>query len=392
MAVLILLLFLGLTAIETIYLFVFVVAARLGRLPAPASPVKPALHRIAVLLPAYKEDMVIIDSAQQALLQDYPGDAYDVIVIADSLKPSTLKKLEALPIQVIEVSFDVSTKAKALNDALTRLKPEYDVALVLDADNVMAPDFLQRINMAFNGGWKAIQGHRVAKNINTSVAILDAVSEEINTYIFRRGHRILGLSASLMGSGMAFDFALFKQYMSQINTTGGFDKELEMRLILDRIPINYLEDALCYDEKVQSSAVFERQRTRWIAAQLKYLRRNFMSGLIQLFKGNIDYFDKVFMTMLFPRVILLGFLSISALLSLLMASYSLLLFAIAQLFVLSLSFYIATPSSLLERLTYKEIRQVPGLFLRFLRAATRIGEASKSFINTPHTTTSEVIN
>jgi cellulose synthase/poly-beta-1,6-N-acetylglucosamine synthase-like glycosyltransferase len=180
--------------------------------------------------------------------------------------------------------------------------------------------------------------------------------------------------------------------MSQINTTGGFDKELEMRLILDRIPINYLEDALCYDEKVQSSAVFERQRTRWIAAQLKYLRRNFMSGLIQLFKGNIDYFDKVFMTMLFPRVILLGFLSISALLSLLMASYSLLLFAIAQLFVLSLSFYIATPSSLLERLTYKEIRQVPGLFLRFLRAATRIGEASKSFINTPHTTTSEVIN
>ena len=381
-----------LTAIETIYLFVFAMAGRWGRLSAPVAARDGRSRRMAVLVPTYKEDMVIIDSAQQALLQDYPRDAYDVIIIADSLQEATLKKLATLPVQVVEVSFDVSTKAKALNATMERLKTDYDVAVVLDADNVMAPDFLSRINAAFNYGWKVVQGHRVAKNMNTSIAILDAISEEINTHIFRRGHRVLGLSGSLMGSGMAFDYALFKQYMSQIDTTSGFDKELEMRLIRDHYRIDYLDDALCYDEKVQSLAVFEKQRTRWIAAQLKYLRRNLPSGIEQLFRGNFDYFDKVFLTMFLPRVILLGVLAISVLLALLLQSVELLVLVGAQLGLLLFSFYIAIPADLMKHITWKEVSQLPALFFRFLRSITRIGEAGKRFINTPHTTTSTAIN
>ena len=389
-----LLVFFGITAVETIYLFVFALAGRLGRLPNLPDSINrpPHLRRMAVLVPAYKEDMVIVDSAQQALSQTYPREWYDVIIIADSLQAATLQKLSRLPVQVVEVSFDVSTKAKALNATLDRLKKDYDVAVVLDADNVMAPDFLTRINAAFDQGWKVIQGHRVAKNTNTSIAILDAVSEEINTHIFRRGHRVLGLSGSLMGSGMAFDFALFKHHMSQINTTGGFDKELEMRLIHDGFRIDYLDDALCYDEKVQSLAVFEKQRTRWIAAQLKYLRRNLPSGIRQLLRGNFDYFDKVFQTLFLPRVILLGFLTISLLVALLLGSTELLVLIGAQLGMLLFSFYVAIPVSLMKCLTWKEVSQVPALFFRFLRSITRIGEAGKRFINTPHTTTRTAIN
>ncbi|SOD93148.1 Glycosyltransferase, catalytic subunit of cellulose synthase and poly-beta-1,6-N-acetylglucosamine synthase [Spirosoma fluviale] len=380
------------TAVETIYLFVFTMAGRFGRLQAPPVSSNPVAKRMAVLIPAYKEDAVIVDTAEQALKQDYPGNAYDVIVIADSLRRDTLDKLAKLPITVVEVSFDVSTKSKALNATLKKLNANYDVAVILDADNVMATDFLTHINAAFNGGWKAVQGHRVAKNTNTSVAILDAVSEEINTYILRRGHRALGLSGSLMGSGMAFDYTLFKQYMGQIDTTGGFDKELEMRLIHDHYRIDYIDDALCYDEKVQSGAVFERQRARWIAAQLKYLRRNLPSGIIQLLKGNLDYFDKVFQTMFLPRVILLGFLTIGTAAALLLRAPNLLMLAGGQLIVLLLSFYVATPKDLKSLITWQEIKQVPGLFFRFLRSITRLGEAGKKFINTPHTTTSTAIN
>lgn len=381
-----------LTAIETIYLFVFALAGRWGQLSAPVISLGGRSRRMAVLVPTYKEDMVIIDSAQQALLQDYPSNAYDVIIIADSLQDATLKKLATLPVQVVEVSFDVSTKAKALNATMERLKADYDVAVVLDADNVMAIDFLSRINAAFDHGWKVVQGHRVAKNTNTSIAILDAVSEEINTHIFRRGHRVLGLSGSLMGSGMAFDYTLFKHYMSQINTTSGFDKELEMRLIRDHYRIDYLDDALCYDEKVQSLAVFEKQRTRWIAAQLKYLRRNLPSGIQQLFRGNFDYFDKVFLTMFLPRVILLGVLSIGVLLSILVGSIELFALVGSQLALLLWSFYLGIPADLMKRVTWKELIQLPALFFRFLRSITRIGEAGKRFINTPHSTTSTAIN
>jgi hypothetical protein len=40
-----------------------------------------------------------------------------------------------LPIKLIEVSFDKSTKSKALNKAMATLDQDYDIAVVLDADN-----------------------------------------------------------------------------------------------------------------------------------------------------------------------------------------------------------------------------------------------------------------
>lgn len=67
----------------------------------------------------------------------------------------------------------------------------YDVAMILDADNVMEQGVLYQMNEAFNHGFLAVQGHRMAKNLNTDFAILDAISEEINNKIFRKGHRVL---------------------------------------------------------------------------------------------------------------------------------------------------------------------------------------------------------
>jgi len=58
-------------------------------------------NRVAVLIPGYKEDAVIIDVAKQALNQDYPSDHYDVIIIADSFSQETLTELRKLPIQVV---------------------------------------------------------------------------------------------------------------------------------------------------------------------------------------------------------------------------------------------------------------------------------------------------
>jgi hypothetical protein len=54
------------------------------------------------------------------------------------------------------------------------------------------------------------------KNTNNSWAILDAISEEINNNIFRKGHRVLGLSSAIIGSGMAFRYNYFKTLMSTV--------------------------------------------------------------------------------------------------------------------------------------------------------------------------------
>jgi hypothetical protein len=42
---------------------------------------------------------------------------------------------------------------------MATLDQDYDIAVVLDADNMMAPDF-SKINAAFENDFIAVQGHR----------------------------------------------------------------------------------------------------------------------------------------------------------------------------------------------------------------------------------------
>jgi len=294
-----------LTGLATGYIFVFSVA---GLFYKQRQYKDDGIYRkIAVLIPGYKEDDVILEVAAHALEQEYPSEFFDVVIIADSFEPATMAALKNLSVKLIEVSFDKSTKSKALNKAMAELKDDYDIAVVLDADNLMAHDFLRKINAAFAQGCIAVQGHRAAKNTNNSWAILDAVSEEINNHIFRKGHRVLGLSSAIIGSGMAFKYDYFKLMMSTVTAVGGFDKEIELKMLKEGHTILYLDDAMVFDEKIQKADAFGNQRRRWLSAQFHYFRKDFMRALKQLLlKGNIDYFDKAIQFIQPPRVLLLG--------------------------------------------------------------------------------------
>lgn len=151
--------------------------------------------RYAILFPAYMEDNVIVDSIQSFLKQDYPRDLYDIIVVSDQMQEETIFKLREITAKVTQISDPMSTKIYALEKAIEYIEQEklsFDMVVILDADNVVKPDFLQKINDAFYSGCLAIQTHRVAKNRDTNTAVLDAVSEEINNSIFRKGHTRLG--------------------------------------------------------------------------------------------------------------------------------------------------------------------------------------------------------
>jgi cellulose synthase/poly-beta-1,6-N-acetylglucosamine synthase-like glycosyltransferase len=348
------------------------------------TPSEKKLNRFIVLIPGYKEDFVIVEVAENALLQDYPKEFYDVAVIADSFQPETLSKLNQLPIKVIEVVFEKSSKSKAINKALSVLPNIYDAIIILDADNIMAPDCIRKMNNSLNCGYEAIQGHRTAKNRNTHFAILDSVSEEIGNHIFRKGHRMLGLSSALIGSGMAFRYELFKQVMLDIDSTGE-DKELEIKLISDGRKIEYLNDAYIFDEKVQKSEVFMVQRTRWLANQIIYAKKYFFWSVKQLIlKGNIDLFDKVMQQFLPPRIFLLGFLIIISILSLLFNPlvYTLAWLSLTVLCIIIL--LISTPRKYYTFSTIKATLHLPKGFLFMFLALIRIFKARKTWGHTAH--------
>lgn len=196
--------------INVVYLLVVSVAGRISK--TTAYEIIPEKIKIAVLITSYKEDDVIVNTALSALEHDYPQNYFDIFLAADHLKKKTLEDLKHLRINLREVYFPVGSKARSLNYLLNNIKDdEYEIAVILDGDNIMLPGFLEQVNAAFHKGYKAVQGHRTAKNINTPVAILDAISEETNNHLFRKSQRALGFSASLIGSGMAFEFRKLKE-------------------------------------------------------------------------------------------------------------------------------------------------------------------------------------
>ncbi len=381
-------LFLIVLGINILYVFVFAVAS-LFRLRIAG--IHDSVHRkIAVLIPGYKEDQVIVDVAADALKQDYPQDKFDVIVIADSFKDETIAALKQLPVRLIIVSFENSTKTKALNKAMSQLPDDYDIAVVLDADNIMANDFLSQVNQFFAAQPTiAVQGHRLAKNMNTSFAVLDAISEEIGNQIFRKGQRVLGLSSGIIGSGIAFDYSYFKNLLSQIKAIGGYDKELEMRILKERKKIYYLPDALVYDEKVQNAENFSNQRRRWLSSQFYYVRVAFFDALSSLFRsGNIDYFNKAFQWTLLPRIIIIGLMFTIVPLFVILEWFIFGIFLTPlwlTLFALFLiGFLVAIPRKFYNVQTLKAIRQIPlGVFL-MAKNFFKLKGANKKFIHTEH--------
>lgn len=372
-----------------LYIFIFSIAGIFVR--KKKKKLKNIQRKVAVLIPGYKEDNVIIEVAEKALLQTYPSELYDVIIIADSFLPATLEKLRALPIKLVEVTFEKSTKSKALNKAMEVIGNEYDIALILDADNIMENDFVTKINDSFNEGYMVVQGHRAAKNTNTSFAILDAISEEVNNHIFRKGHRALGLSSALIGSGMAFDYTFFKETMAQVNAVGGFDKELELKLLRDGNKIEYLDHAIVLDEKVQKAEVFGNQRKRWLSAQFIYFRRYILGGLKELFlKGNVDFFDKVYQMVSPPRILLLGIVSIITgiyvMLDIFLNSDSSVPPMVWYfLFVITiLAFFIAIPKKFYSKKTLMAIGSLPKAFIVMFASLFKLKGANKKFIHTEH--------
>lgn len=344
-------------------------------------------HKFAVLIPAYKHDEVILNTVGHCLNQNYPSDKFQVIVIADSLQKLTLGELSVLPITLIKVSFDESTKAKSINTALAQINiDDYDYCVVLDVDNIMEKNFLAKINARLQDNQMVIQGHRTAKNLDTAFSILDGISEEINNHIFRKGHVALGVTSALSGSGQAMQIKAFKEAMSNIHSSVE-DKDLEYYLLRNGHKVLYENDALVFDEKVQNSKVFTSQRKRWISSQFYEMNKVLAEGIKDLlYNGKFDFFDKGLQRVIMPRVLLLGFSFFCALFYFIpfiqLGKYFLALFIIN-----CLSYIVAIPSSYFNLNTLKAALRLPLAFFLMFFAMIKSKGNSKKFVHTEHTAT-----
>ena len=338
------------------------------------------MARFLILFPAYKEDRVIINAVEQFLLQKYPTSHYKVAVISDRMQPETNEKLRKLPITLLTPDFEKSSKAIAMQYAMNEIKGEFDNVVILDADNVVRPEFLDQLNILCSI-YDVIQCHRCAKNANNDVAVLDGTSEEINNTLFRKAHNRLGLSSALIGSGMCFSYDLFKENVFQLSTAGE-DREMEALLLQQEIFIKYAPDIHVFDEKVSNQDNFQRQRMRWMTAQIQSLLSNLPKMPEAILHGKVNFIDKTIQQALIPRSILIVLLGgISILMTIIIPEWCekwWILFAI-----LALSLFIAIPAPL-RFTSFAKVLTIPGLVLRMLKNILHLDHKNTDFIHTTH--------
>ena len=266
-------------ALSVLYLLFFAIMAFKKKPNEYSKALTPSETEMVFIIPAYKDDARILETVKNILSQADFGKKDEVVVIADSLKSETLEKLYALDTTVVKVKFENNSKAMAINLALKNLQiwnNSSKLVALLNADNHLTEAFISMTKAAYGRGHKIIQTHRIANNPETPMAVLDAISEEINNAVFRRGHFNTGLTSALSSSGLVMDYDLFKKYMQKIDTSTSFDKQLELDLLIDKQQIYYMDDVYLLDEKATNSEVFMNQRSRWIAAQMYFLKANFI--------------------------------------------------------------------------------------------------------------------
>ncbi len=339
-------------------------------------------YTFLILYPAYHEDNVIVSSVHQFVGQYYPYNAFHVAVISDHMKPETNDKLRQLPITLLTPVFEKSSKAKAMQYAMDNIKEKYDYIVILDADNVVEANFLEKLNECCAKGYKAIQCHRCAKNSNNNIAVLDGVSEEINNTIFRKAHNRIGLSSALIGSGMCFDFKWFKENVYNLSTAGE-DRELEALLLKQGVYIHYEENIHVFDEKVSNKDNFQKQRLRWMTAQIQSLFSLLPYIPTAIKTGNIDVIDKTIQQALIPRSMLIVITFVMACLITLLSQEWGMKWWLLFVFI-CISLYVSTPKQLRKHSVFGKLLSLPMLVWKMVLNILKIDHKNTDFIHTTH--------
>ena len=159
------------------------------------------------------------------------------------------------------------------------------------------------------------------------------------------------------------------------------ERELEALLLKQRIFIDYLENVLVYDEKIQKSGIFYKQRRRWFASQIETLKSVIWDLPSALFSGNISYADKIIQWLFLPRLLIMGFLTgIAFILALFYFAISIKWFVL--LFLLLFSLIISIPAKFFNKRLLVALWNLPYLFiLMFLNIFKGQGGYSR-FIHT----------
>lgn len=231
--------------------------------------------RFAVVVAARNEEAVIGNLVCSVLSQEYPEALRDVYVVPNNCTDFTEAAAAAAGAEIIHCLGPVSSKGDALHQAFAQLLPKgYDAFLVFDADNVLASDYLSRMNDAFASGAQVCKSRTRAQNPTASgVAGCYGLYNVIFDLIWNRARAACGLSAKLVGTGFGFRREVLEHLGGWNTSTIAEDAEFAAQCAGAGYRVCWVPDALNYDEEPNSFRLSLRQRKRWCSGVMQVAKQ-----------------------------------------------------------------------------------------------------------------------
>lgn len=255
------LLVLVLLALPVAVLAVQIVLAGRARAPAFPAAVRP---RLAVLMPAHDEALLIQRSVAAVLPQLQPGDR--LLVVADNCSDDTAALARAAGAEVIERK-DAQRRGKgyALDFGRSHLAADApELVIILDADCEPGELALQRLAETCAASGRPTQAlylMRAPAGAGLKLRIAE-FAWRVKNRLRPAGWAALGLPCQLMGSGMAF---AWRDLAAIELASGHLVEDLKMGLDLCRLgrPPLFCPQAQVVSDFPVSEEGLASQRTRW---------------------------------------------------------------------------------------------------------------------------------
>jgi cellulose synthase/poly-beta-1,6-N-acetylglucosamine synthase-like glycosyltransferase len=242
------------------------------RTPEDPKPVEPTV-RIRVVVAAHNEAAVIAGLAEDLASQTYPNDLLAAVVVADRCTDDTASQAREF-VDVVERNRGGGGKGTVIAWYLDGSPLEPDEALlVLDADNRIGRDYVERVAARLGGGIDVVQTYLDVANPDGSVlATANALTYWASNRMVQLSRSNIGWSCDLGGTGMALT-------RHALDEAGGFgddltdDLSLNVRLNLVGIRATWLHTAKVFDEKPTGARSTVNQRSRWVRGKRDVQRK-----------------------------------------------------------------------------------------------------------------------
>lgn len=261
-----------LTALTVLYAYLAVYAV-IGALTTRRFAPARKLHRYAVVISARNEETVIANLLESIRSQTYPQSLLTVFVVADNCTDRTAQLARLHGAIVYERRDPLHrTKGYALQYLFRCIQKDYGIRtfdgyLVLDADNTLKEDYMQKMNDAFDSGEKIITSYRNTRNISENAVAASYAIHWLRTIrMEHRARSVLHLATRITGTGFLFSNELVRDGWNFTSLTE--DRAFCADAALKGYSISYQNEAQFFDEQPSDLQIAMRQRIRWAKGNL----------------------------------------------------------------------------------------------------------------------------